>query len=306
MDQFAATVSQACTLLESVDFARLYEPKLYSSEAETYAMHFPNCKSLKFFSDPCSGQRHYEPVNYDRIAASAERCRATECVLSTCLVSEGLVATLLRSPMPSRLQKLDLDYADISTKNILKIATACPGLRELSVFTSSHMSDVFVQRRAPAFFESLWRARPELTRLNVDLRWQHRHTNDLCLRSISKFSLKKLWLVEDVEVKFSAAGVDAILSGPLSQTIKELNGVDSSLPSSELLRLAQGCPKLKYLNVDAAEDPRDGDKKTWKRVKKILKRRGGSLETFCFSSDGYDTDGDPNGYYPNTTGEGDY
>ena len=148
-----------------------------------------------------------------------------------------------------------------------------------------------MQRKSPAFFESLSRARPELERLHVDLRWQNRHTNDLCLRWISKLSLVHLYLVEDVHVKFTSASIDAILSGPCSQTLDYLDGFDATLPGSELLRLLHGCPKLKIVDLDGyMQDGMD-------ECEDLLRGRGGCLDENGYVSFGYDSDGEPTGEY---------
>ena len=286
IDKFAAAVSQACPSLEVVDFVSLNVLKPQASPAEVYAMHFPNLKRL---SIGCPHRDPYVPVDYDRIAASAERCRATECGLTECHVSNRLMATLVGTSMASRLQILSLDYARMTAETVLAAATGFTCLRELCLRTSSDMYDEVMQRKAPAFFESLSRARPELERLHVDLRWQNRHTNDLCLRWIAKLSLVHLTLVEDVHVKFTSAGIDAILSGPCSQTLDYLDGFDATLPGSELLRLLHGCPKLKIVDLDGyMQDGMD-------ECEDLLRGRGGCLDENGYVSFGYDSDGEPTG-----------
>lgn len=288
IDRFAAAVSQACPSLKVVDFASLNELKPEASPAEVYAMHFPNLRRLSI-EDPSADP--YVPVDYDRIVASAEQCRATECSLTFCHVSNRLMATLVGTSMTSRLRTLNLDYARVTAEAVVAAAAGCTCLRELCLRTSSDMSDEVMQRKAPAFFESLSRARPELERLHVDLRWQNRHTNDLCLRWISKLSLVHLYLVEDVHVKFTSASIDAILSGPCSQTLDYLDGFDATLPSSELLRLVHGCPKLKFVDLDG--DMQDG----MDECKDLLRGRGGLLDENGYVSFGYDSDGEPTGNY---------
>lgn len=290
IDKFAAAVSQACPSLQVVHFASLHEFKPEASPAEIYAMHFPN---LKHLSIGCAHGDPLVPTNYDRIVASAEQCRATGCSLWGRHVSHGLIATLLGTSMASRLLKLNLDYVRVTAETVLAAAAGFTCLRELSMLTSSSMSDEVMQRKAPAFFESLSRARPELETLYVDLRWQNRHTNNLCLRWISKLSLVDLTLVEDVQVKFTSAGIDAILSGPCSQTLLSLDGFDATLPSSELLRLLHGCPKLKIVSLDGTKE----DGQIMGECGDLLRGRGGCLDYNGSTSFGYDSDGEPTGDY---------
>jgi hypothetical protein len=202
--------------------------------------------------------------------------------------------------MASRLRKLNLDYVRVTAETVLAAVAGFTCLRELSILTSSDMYDEVMQRKSPAFFESLSRARPELERLHVDLRWQNRHTNDLCLRWISKLSLVRLTLVEDVHVKFTSAGIDAILSGPCSQTLDYLDGFDATLPSSELLRLVHGCPKLKIVSLDGTKEgwhERSRQNPMMGECGDLLRGRGGCIDDNGYTSLGYDSDGEPTGDY---------
>lgn len=297
IDKFAAAVSQACPSLQVVHFASLHEFKPEASPAEIYAMHFPN---LKHLSIGCAHGDPHVPADYDRILASAEQCRATGCSLWGGHVSYSLVVTLVGTSMASRLRKLNLDYVRVTAETVLAAVAGFTCLRELSMLTSSDMYDEVMQRKSPAFFESLSRARPELERLHVDLRWQNRHTNDLCLRWISKLSLVRLTLVEDVHVKFTSAGIDAILSGPCSQTLDYLDGFDATLPSSELLRLVHGCPKLKIVSLDGTKEgwhERSRQNPMMGECGDLLRGRGGCIDDNGYTSLGYDSDGEPTGDY---------
>ena len=290
MDGFLAAVSQACPSLEKVTLGgypkeSLHRYKSGASPAESCAMHFPNLKTLSFCGRTDVTVR-YRPEDLTRIEQSAERCRATTCDLGFCYVSQTLVATLLRTSLPSRLRRLELDYADVDAQMILQIAAASPGLRELTM-VSAAADDASVREKSPAFFESLWRARPELKQLEVALHGQEMQTNDLCLESIAKFSLKKLRIVDGVRAKFTTAGIDALLSGPCSKTLECFNGCDASLPMSELARLVQGCPKLRdlFLAGYKEEEKAEGTAAPWNRLAGIFRSRGGVFVNGSLSDD---------------------
>ena len=274
LEDFAKSVSRACPLLEEVCFPLWNSSTEFGSVSEEYAMFFENLTELDF--SKVFKANKYCPQKLDRIEESARRCpQATAWDFGHCRVTQPLITRLLRTPLSSRVHTISLAYAEISSSMVLELATGCPLLRSLDLLLDlTGIFDAF----DPAFYRRLSYARPELTELLVSLPQDGLFIDD-CMRWIGTLKLEKLMLgLGTPSLTYSAAVIDAILSGPCAQTLSRFTPFDSSLGTSMLLSLVQGCSKLNWVcvgNRPLLPEPLDDD---GARAKAILEVRGGTLE----------------------------
>jgi hypothetical protein len=232
LDVFAAALSRSCPLLESVDIQRVG----FVSQAETYAMHFPNLKCLELEVETPEGI--YEPSRFDKIEAAARQCVGAETLgLAWCAVSADLAERLIRTPLQNRIKNLYLGFVEVSEQTLLRLAAGLKALREI-IFPDDFSG-------SPEFFRSLARARPALKELHfgeeADL------IDDACVAAICEnFALEALSI--DDNSPLSPAAVDIILQSPTAQT---LSGAaffhNQAFNSAGILRLVRGCPRLRKL-----------------------------------------------------------
>lgn len=243
LEYYATSLSSACPLLEELRLCPLGE-LLESSPAELYEMHFENLIELKFSNwNENDDEDKYLPSNLDNIERSAQNClRATSWKFINCIVTQPLVTRLLGTPLCSRVHGLEFSCSQVSPSLVLQLAAGCPLLRELNLTRVDGLD-------TPAFFEALSNDRPELKQLYVDLTDNSALVNDACLRYIGRLGLDYLMgsSFGFSGARFTAAGVDAIVSGNMAQTLTSLRTI-TSIDTSDFLRLVQECPKL--ANVD--------------------------------------------------------
>ena len=228
-DVFAAALSRACPLLETVEksiWAELVSP------AETYAMHFPNLKLLDLEVD--TGHRHV-PSRFDKIEAAARQCVGAETLgLGWCAVSADLAERLVRTPLQNRIKSLILWGAEISEQTLLRLAAGLEALREI-IFPRNFSA-------SPEWFISLARARPALKEL--DFGQGAALIDDACVAAMCEsFALEVLSI--DDNSSLTPAAVDIILQSPTAQTLLSADFYhNQAFTSAGILRLARGCPRL--------------------------------------------------------------
>jgi hypothetical protein len=230
LDDFAAALSRACPLLETVEIQRA---ELVST-AETYAMHFPNLKFLNFEVEELDPG--YAPSRFDKIEAAAQLCvGAEELGLSRCTVSAALAERLLRTPLQSRIKSLYFGFAEVSDQTLLRLAAGLKALREI-IFP-------FEFSGSPEFFISLARARPALKKLSFEAKAAL--IDDACVAAMCEsFALEALSIFDNSSL--TPAVVDIILRSPTAETLLSADFYhNQALTSAGILRLVRGCPRLR-------------------------------------------------------------
>lgn len=255
LESFATSMSRACPLLRSFEFGDT-DASLglaSSSPAEYYARFFPNLAKLDFTNWRSIEENvKYCPSDLDNIEEACRRClNATEWTFENCLVTPPLITRMLTTPLCSRVRKVVLQEARVSSSSVLQLAAGCPMLRMLDV-----MNDV-PDLKTPAFFEALSSTRPELTELILHLADNPAPVNDVCLRFIGRLGLEHLCLTYQSPPAplFTAAGVDALIAGTCASSLLSFTSFHPSLGASLFLRLARECPKLTYLSTGLAPWP---------------------------------------------------
>ena len=232
VDDFAAALSRACPLVETVEIQRDLSP------AETYAMHFPNLKNLELNATP-NADSGYAPTRFDKIEASVRQCvGAEELCISYCTVPAALAERLNRTPLQSRIKCLLLMDATISQSTLLQLAASLEVLKTI-VFPDN-------LSYSPEFFTSLARARPSLKELSFGDRIST--LDDACVAAIfQNFTLENIQI--DNNHTLTRAAVDLMLRTPTAETLSEAIFRDiSAFTSAVILRLVRGCPRLADLN----------------------------------------------------------
>ena len=263
LDSFVAELSRACPSLDCVEL----DP-LELSPAEAWQMHFPQTTSLDF----CRGEG-YRPTRYDRIQATVAACvDADEVNLSECIVPLDLVEMLLRTPLKGRLRSLHLCDYDHSTTNvslwtILRCVAGFEGLREL------RLPDAL---GVPVdFYSSIVRKRPTLTSVCIGF---HTVAEDALVRILVEgLALETLTLYQSSNL--SAAIIDIILQSRSSQTLRKLlvKPTCFTSPSTNVLRLVRGCPRLSELEWWQGRLSPIDDGSNVDEIIGNLKARGGNL-----------------------------
>lgn len=250
LESFATSLSRACPLLREIEFgdtdASLGFPS--SSPAEYYARFFPNLAKLDFTNWRSIEENvKYCPSDLDNIEEACRRClNATEWTFECCLVTPPLITRMLTTPLCSRVRKVVLQEARVSSSSVLQLAAGCPMLRILDVM--NNVPDL----KTPAFFEALSSTRPELTELILNLVDNPAPVNDVCLRFIVRLPLEHLCLTyrSHPAPLFSASGVDALIAGTCASSLLCFSRFHPSLGASLFLRLVRECPKLRDIDTD--------------------------------------------------------
>ena len=259
MLEFATELRRACPLLEDVNI-----PKDSSfSKAETYNMHFPQTFTLEFNDSSISG---YEPSRLDQIEASAQCVGVKHISLEGCRVSPALAELLLRSPLQSRVVRLDLaGRTHILPETILQCVVGFQALKELA-FPSGFSG-------SPEFYTRIAQARPSLSEIGLG---GSSHDDDSCVAALCD-NLALEWLDLDAMDGLSPDIVDVILQSKSATTLMFVSLYDVGVfTSASLLRLVRGCPKLCSVSWDYWVDPgwsaiRDGDNAD--ELNRLLKSR---------------------------------
>ena len=259
MLEFVSELSHACPLLENVSIPKYSD----FSKAETYNMHFPQTFTLELNDSSIWG---YEPSRLDQIEASAQCVGVKHLSLGGCRVSPALAELLLRSPLQSRVVRLELaGGTQILPETILQCVVGFQALKELA-FPSDFSG-------SPEFYTRIALARPSLNDIGMG---GSSHDDDSCVAALcNNLALECLDL--DAMDGLSPAIVDVILQSKTATTLVfvALNDV-GVFTSSSILRLVRGCPKLCNVAWDYWKDPRwsairDGDNAD--ELNKLLKER---------------------------------
>jgi hypothetical protein len=269
--ELAARVSAVCPMLTDVILPWEQESL---SPVETWCMHFPHLKKLRFSKALVWGS--YAPTEFRNIEESAVRCLdATEADFNFCFVLPPLVECLLRTPLSSRLTKLSLGpETRIHPDLVLECAHGFNGLRHLQLPSGFDGGGL-------AFYDSLTRARPELTSFNFG------HSNpadDACAKLVcERCCLQSMCLNAMPSLTLSV--VDSVLASPTSQTLQKVQiYFINNLGPAAVLRLVVGCTSLREVSW---QEVAFEDRKAARRLQDtdahliavtgILASRGGTL-----------------------------
>ena len=274
--EIAVRVSSSCPKLSRVYLPADAPKSTALSPAESWSVHFPNLTHL----DLDAGHHDYTPSHFHGIEATLATCSSIrEIEFGSCRVQRDLLEFLVRTPFGSRLTRLSVEDAYIEDATILAAAQMFSGLRDLVLPAERGCHG--------AFYENLYRARPELTRIEFGV---GNDLTDACLKHVcDNFKLRDISIFYGQEL--SRNFVDVILGSPCSMTLQraELSSFPcETLESRQLARLVTGCPAL--LDVTWTYDMYEmySDDNLYEEeqcaIADLLASRGGKLSVHIFNA----------------------
>ena len=260
------TIAAACPKLEQVKFSTLGSAL---GPAERWARFFPRLRTLAL-TTPGLGPNLYRPTRIDAIAEAARTTSAVELDLEGCYVTADVIEAVVGTPLGDRLTCLSARgmalWTTIEPEALLAAARGFPRLAELWIPKGTLSPD-------PAWYRDLAQI-GSFSRLILS---GHR-TTDAHVVAACTYNL-----VETLEISWIPHGhltpsfIDGVISSPSAATLRKVEIIycdGDGICAVDLLRLVQGCPRLK--NIWWAHDsPAVRDDPAEEEMAEILWSRGG-------------------------------
>ena len=260
-------IAAACPRLEQVNFSR-HGSAL--GPAERWARFFPQLRTLALTTPSLAMPNLYRPTHLDAIAEAARTTSALELDLEGCYVTADVIEAVVGTPLGDRLTCLSARgmalWTTIEPEALLAAARGFPRLAELWIPKGALIPD-------PAWYRDLAQIR-SFSRLILS----GRYTTDAHVVAACTYNL-----VETLEINHIPDGhltpsfIDGVISSPSAATLRKVELVycdGDGISAVDLLRLVQGCPRLK--NVWWAHDsPAVRDDPAEDEMGEILWSRGG-------------------------------
>lgn len=244
-DATIAAIGVACPYLEDVDISYLASSESAEySPAETWARHFPRLCSIKLNR----GQGlDYKPTRIDGIRATALATNASILDVEACHITREVIEAVVGTPLGDRIEtlgKIDCCETNFEPEALLAAARGFPRLTEVCIPEGSTMG-------GHHFYTQLARAAPQLRDLHI---WDD-STTAACVAAACDMRLERLHL-HSFYYHGDRHIIDGIIGGQVAETLEELSlhyiaeGEDCELfvRAADVLRVVQGCPKLKRLS----------------------------------------------------------
>ena len=271
-------IAQACPLIEGISVTNNGRDEPLSP-AETWARHFPRLKALSFRN----GWLEYQPTRLDAIRATALVTNATSMDVDGCHITPEVIQALVGTPFGDRLERLGFPEGTSPTRleldALLAAVLGFPRLRALAIPGYMVYGHGFYRALARISNE-----RPAGTGLN-HLAIADLDATDKCVALAC--------LIEGLEVLTLAAIdatrgiVDAILGGAAARSLTSISirycayaPRATALRACDVLRLVQGCPRMKHLSWFCDEEFQEGTdlrRGPCKAIVRLLKSRGGRV-----------------------------
>lgn len=265
-DDAIVAIAAACPRLEQVKFSALGSAL---GPAERWARFFPRLRTLAL-TTPSLGPNLYRPTRIDAIAEAARTTSAVELDLEGCYVTADVIEAVVGTPLGDSLTCLSARgmalWTTIEPEALLAAARGFPRLAELWIPKGTLSPD-------PAWYRDLAQI-GSFSRLTLS---GHR-TTDAHVVAACTYSL-----VETLEISWIPHGhltpsfIDGMISSPSAATLRKVEVIycdGDGISAVDLLRLVQGCPRLK--NVWWAHDsPAVRDDPAEDEMGEILWSRGG-------------------------------
>ena len=260
------TIAAACPKLEQVKFSTLGSAL---GPAERWARFFPQLRTLAL-TLPHLVPGLYRPMHLDIITEAARTTSAVELDLEGCHITADVIAAVVGTPLSDSLTCLSARgmalWTTIEPEALLAAARGFPRLAELWIPKGTLSPD-------PAWYRDLAQI-GSFSRLILS---GHR-TTDAHVVAACTYSL-----VETLEISWIPHGhltpsfIDGVISSPSAATLRKVEIIycdGDGICAVDLLRLVQGCPRLK--NIWWAHDsPAVRDDPAEEEMAEILWSRGG-------------------------------
>ena len=240
-DDDIEAISVACPKLTGVELSQGIEGNV--SPAESWARLFPKLTTLSL----SNGMLDYTPSRLDAIRESASVLDVKRLEIEGCHITRDVVEAIVGTPLGDRLEDFGTTCYQ-GNRTILEpgaILAAAAGFPRLSTLEIPEGTDV----GAPDFYVALGRAATQLRSLVIRYRYS---TDAHVAAACAHCSLRMLELNSIYDV--TPAFVDCIVESGSAATLEELRILgtagrdrENSLHAVDILRLVEGCPRLKTL-----------------------------------------------------------
>lgn len=262
-------ISVACPNLKVVELSQVMDSNI--SPAESWARLFPKLRTLSL----SNGQLDYTPSRLDAIRESAHLVDVKWLDVEACHITREVVEAIVGTPLGDRLEEFGTCYQ--GNRTLLEpeaILAAAAGFPRLSTLEIPEGTDV----GAPDFYVALGRAATQLRSLVIRYRYS---TDAHVAAACAHCSLRMLELNKIYDV--TPAVVECIVGSGSAATLEELRilgtagrDCENSLHAVDILRLVEGCPRLKTLywfNFDSGLKNAELDRDICRQITELLLSR---------------------------------
>ena len=273
-DDDIEAISVACPNLKVVELSQGMDGNI--SPAESWARLFPKLRTLSL----SNGQLDYTPSRLDAIRESAHLVDVKWLDVEACHITREVVEAIVGTPLGDRLEEFGTCYQGNRTllepEAILAAAAGFPRLSTLEIPEGTNVG-------APDFYVGLGRAATQLSSLVIRYRYS---TDAHVAAACAHCSLRMLELNKIYDV--TPAVVESIIGSRSAATLEELRILgtadrENSLRAVDILRLVEGCPRLKTLywfNFDSGLKNAGLDRDICRQITELLlSRRDGDGRT---------------------------
>ena len=274
-DDDIEAISVACPKLTGVELSQGIDGNV--SPAESWARLFPKLTTLSL----SNGMLDYTPSRLDAIRESAHLVDVKWLDVEACHITREVVEAIVGTPLGDRLEEFGTCYQGNRTllepEAILAAAAGFPRLSTLEIPEGTNVG-------APDFYVGLGRAATQLRSLVIRYRYS---TDAHVAAACAHCSLRMLELNKIYDV--TPAVVECIVGSGSAATLEELRilgtagrDCENSLHAVDILRLVEGCPRLKTLywfNFDSGLKNAELDRDICRQITELLlSRRDGDGE----------------------------
>ena len=269
-DDDIEAISVACPKLTGVELSQGIDGNV--SPAESWARLFPKLTTLSL----SNGMLDYTPSRLDAIRESAHLVDVKWLDVEACHITREVVEAIVGTPLGDRLEDFGTccyqrNNTLLEPEAILAAAAGFPRLSTLEIPEGTNVG-------APDFYVGLGRAATQLRSLVIRDRYS---TDAHVAAACAHCSLRMLELNKIYDV--TPAVVECIVGSGSAATLEELRilgtagrDCENSLHAVDILRLVEGCPRLKTLywfNFDSGLKNAGLDRDICRQITELLVSR---------------------------------
>ena len=269
-DDDIEAISVACPKLKGVELSQGMDGNI--SPAESWARLFPKLTTLSL----SNGMLDYTPSRLDAIRESASVLDVKRLESEGCHITRDVVEAIVGTPLGDRLEDFGRTCYQgnrtlLEPEAILAAAAGFPRLSTLEIPEGTNVG-------APDFYVGLGRAATQLRSLVIRDRYS---TDAHVAAACAHCSLRMLELNKICDL--ASAVVECIVGSGSAATLEELRilgtagrDCENSLHAVDILRLVEGCPRLKTLywfNFDSGLKNAELDRDICRQITELLLSR---------------------------------
>ena len=269
-DDDIEAISVACPKLKGVELSQGMDGNI--SPAESWARLFPKLTTLSL----SNGMLDYTPSRLDAIRETAHAVDVKWLEIEGCHITRDVVEAIVGTPLGDRLEDFGTccyqrNRTVLEPEAILAAAAGFPRLSTLGIPEGTNVG-------TPDFYVGLGRAATQLRSLVIRDRYS---TDAHVAAACAHCSLRMLELNKIYDV--TPAVVECIVGSGSAATLEELRILgtagrdrENSLHAVDVLRLVEGCPRLKTLywfNFDSGLKNAELDRDICRQITELLLSR---------------------------------